>query len=444
MTGTYLLTLLEAALCLLWMILCGFSIFSMIGAFVQRLPVKTRAVIIAQFLFEYLIFQDITNRGPFNERDFPGGPYAVLAFFFALFFFLAAAAVLIFRQALIWEDSHISARSIGQFMDLLTVGTAFTDAGGKVLVINDCMQKLAVRITGHRLRDGSRFWEKLTAEAYPFVYFQSRPYPILGLEEGEAWSFERRSLEVRGEPVLELIAVDVSDELQLLEKLEGENRALSEMNARLRTYGKNAEELTRSQEILAAKVRIHDDLGRVLLTTRQMLAEPSGTEERAALLALWRRTLRLLEGKEQRPEGGEDELQDLIRAAEGIGAAIRISGTLPPEGSPQRKVVIAALHECLTNTIRHAGGSVVEAFLRNDGGFYRFSCTNDGNVPDGPLTEGGGLSNLRAMVERIGGTMHVYSEPRFFLAIELPEEYVPGMGFGETPEPEPQRSGPRV
>lgn len=428
MTGSYVYQFLEAALCLLWMILCGFSIFCLVGAFAQRLPVKLRAVIGAQLLFEYLIFQDITSRDLAGGTEQPAA-YAPMVFFFVLFLVLAGGTLLVYRLALRWEDTHISSRSIGQFMTLLTVGIAFTDLEGRLLMSNERMRRLVRRITGHELRDSRRFWEKLTAGAYPFVYIQTSPYPILRLDAGEAWSFVRRPSEVGGELVYEFIAVDVSDELKLLEELEDENRALSEMNERLRTYGKNAEELTRSQEILAAKVRIHDDLGRVLLMTRQMLSGPSGTEERGALLGLWKRTLLLLEGKGQRSEGSGDELEDLMRAAEEIGATIRINGTLPPEGSPQRAVVITALHECLTNTIRHAGGSVVSAVLRSGGGTWRLSCTNDGAAPEGPVTEGGGLSNLRAMVERNGGTMQIYSAPGFMLFIELPEAYVPGAGL---------------
>ena len=83
MTGSYVYQFLEAALCLLWMILCGFSIFCLVGAFAQRLPVNLRAVIGAQFLFEYLIFQDITSRDLAGGTEQPAA-YAPMVFFFVL------------------------------------------------------------------------------------------------------------------------------------------------------------------------------------------------------------------------------------------------------------------------------------------------------------------------------------------------------------------------
>ena len=47
---------------------------------------------------------------------------------------------------------------------------------------------------------------------------------------------------------------------------------------------------------------------------------------------------------------------------------------------------------------------------------------NDGDKPDGEVTEGGGLGSLRKKVEREGGTMMVQSDPEFTLTIALPKE----------------------
>ena len=47
---------------------------------------------------------------------------------------------------------------------------------------------------------------------------------------------------------------------------------------------------------------------------------------------------------------------------------------------------------------------------------------NDGDRPDGEITEGGGLGSLRKKVEREGGTMMVKNNPEFSLTIALPKE----------------------
>ena len=47
---------------------------------------------------------------------------------------------------------------------------------------------------------------------------------------------------------------------------------------------------------------------------------------------------------------------------------------------------------------------------------------NDGNQPQAPITEGGGLSSLRRKIEQEGGEMTVQATPVFRLIITLPKE----------------------
>ena len=43
--------------------------------------------------------------------------------------------------------------------------------------------------------------------------------------------------------------------------------------------------------------------------------------------------------------------------------------------------------------------------------------TNDGTVPAGPITEGGGLSTARRKIEAAGGQMRIETKPQFVLII---------------------------
>ena len=82
----------------------------------------------------------------------------------------------------------------------------------------------------------------------------------------------------------------------------------------------------------------------------------------------------------------------------------------------------AAAHECLTNLVRHAGGSRLEMTGRCTAHIWHIEYRNDGAAPAGPIAEGGGLSSLRRRIEVSGGTMTLCHAPRFLLALELPEE----------------------
>ena len=50
------------------------------------------------------------------------------------------------------------------------------------------------------------------------------------------------------------------------------------------------------------------------------------------------------------------------------------------------------------------------------------SLTNNGAVPKGEITEGGGLSMLRQRVEEANGKMEIQSIPCFRLMLDLPEK----------------------
>ena len=83
--------------------------------------------------------------------------------------------------------------------------------------------------------------------------------------------------------------------------------------------------------------------------------------------------------------------------------------------------MISAVHECLTNTVKHAGGDRLWLTLRSDGSILTAELTNNGAPPQGSIRETGGLLNLRRTVENAGGNMTTETAPRFLLRVELPQ-----------------------
>ena len=82
-------------------------------------------------------------------------------------------------------------------------------------------------------------------------------------------------------------------------------------------------------------------------------------------------------------------------------------------------MIEVAIHECLTNTVKHAGGRLLEVTVRQAENAVTVELTNDGAPPKGPVSETGGLKNLRALVENRGGRMTVESEPAFRLVLRF-------------------------
>ena len=115
-------------------------------------------------------------------------------------------------------------------------------------------------------------------------------------------------------------------------------------------------------------------------------------------------------------------LDGLIAAAKAIGVQVRLTGDALPEDAACMTLIGAAAHECLTNTVRHAGGAELCIRVSRQDGWICAVFTNDGRPPRGEIWEGGGLTALRRLVEDAGGRMLVKSAPVFALRLEIPEK----------------------
>ena len=111
----------------------------------------------------------------------------------------------------------------------------------------------------------------------------------------------------------------------------------------------------------------------------------------------------------------KSNIQVIFEAARLIDIKIEFLGDYPPENSLLEKILIHAMHECLTNTVSHANGHLLNVNVKNN----LIKITNDGTPPKGIIKEGGGLSSLRSLIEKENGKMIVKSEPQFELIIDL-------------------------
>ena len=297
--------------------------------------------------------------------------------------------------------------SIKESCDHLPCALCFAWENGQPCLKNLKMDELSHRIAGEALMNANEFWGAVAHE------------PIVTLPDGQTWSFERTPLYLSGQTVYQIIGTNITEEARLQRELEEENLRLKGMNRRLRQYGQDVQAATREKEILLAKTRIHDQIGHALLQTRQFLSGAQGDAE--SVCAAWRQNVRLLLGK-YADEQHVDTFDQLARAACAIGVTIERRGILPAEGTESAQLLEAAAHECLTNLVRHAGGTRLEITGEKTESGWRIRYLNDGDVPSGPIVEGSGLTALRARTEAAGGKMDIAYTPRFELTLTLPEE----------------------
>ena len=320
---------------------------------------------------------------------------------------LVALGIWISRKLFLASRRQISPVSIKESSDHLPCALCFAWENGQPCLKNYIMDELSHLLTGEALLNANAFWETIAYE------------PIVTLSNGQTWSFERTRMALSGQSVYQITGTNITEKARLKRELERDNLRLEAMNRRLRQYGQEVQELTREKEILRAKTRVHDEIGHVLLQTRQFLSGARGDAE--SICAEWRQNTHLLLGK-YADEKPVDTFEQLSRAARAIGVTIERNGVFPEDGTENAHLIESAAHECLTNLVRHANGTRLEIFGEATANGWEIRYLNDGDVPSQPIVEGSGLSSLRAQVEAAGGAMAVEHAPRFRLTLILPQE----------------------
>ena len=119
---------------------------------------------------------------------------------------------------------------------------------------------------------------------------------LCNAEEGRRWRFVRRELLLDGERLHELTASDVTAEYAKTEALQRDKEALSRLKAELNEYNLGIDDTVRKQEILRAKVNIHDEMNRLMLSTvaaekatRRRWIGSSGSGSKTLSFCVWKR-----------------------------------------------------------------------------------------------------------------------------------------------------------
>ena len=321
------------------------------------------------------------------------------------------------------RKNTISKMSIKEAFDDLPCGICFYEASGVTRLVNSKRNDFSIRITGEYLLNGKKFISILTDENIKrnSLSHQEEEEYIISLDD-HVYSFRRREHQLSDKSLYEIIATDITRKHQLSRELNKKNKELSSFNKRMRQYGETIEELTIEKETLSAKRNIHDKLGKLLILSRQSLDKDRTEEEKEVLLSTWKNTLIAFESMKENESN--DTYDELFKAAKDIGISIIFSGRRP-ESRKGKKIAAKAIIECMTNTIKHAKGNEVYVSFKERNRFIEIQITNNGEQPKEEIKEGGGLSSLRLLIEREGGSMQIISFPRFEMniTIEKGEEY---------------------
>lgn len=306
--------------------------------------------------------------------------------------------------------------AVKESIDNLPTGICCYRPGGSVKLKNRTMETLSFELFGESLMDGEGFWRALTSGEGRAEWIETGPTPAARFADGTVRRFQRFTIEIDGMMLFEIIAGDLTAEYDRSALLSAKRERVSAMVERQRALDREIGGMIREREILVLKTRIHDDLGRALLSGRQYLDHPD-TVSRGELQRLWAQSVHIL--RHEGPDEWHDSYENALETARILGLTLTIQGE-PPKERNAGALISEALVTCLMNALRHAGADTVTAQLGETPEGYRAEITNNGAPPSGEIAETGGLADLRRQVEHAGGAMHIQSAPRFLLTITMP------------------------
>lgn len=352
---------------------------------------------------------------------YPAGekaPPAVLTAFGSLPLAVMVLAELLLglaSAASLWEmkrylQTNPSFESVKETMDLLPAGIAFAKLDGTVVFSNLAINGLSRALTGRALTDLEAFRRSTAAENGAQV----------ALPDAAVWQFTCDTLAVGDEKYVQLTATDISEQAAITRQLKEKNAKLRDIHMRLDIYNRQADRIIIAQELLTARMAVHNEVGNVLLESRHYLKDPASFNEEKLLQALKNTNTYLLREYEQ-DDTARDPLADALGMAEAIGVDVAITGLIPAK-DPFRSVLAAAVSECASNTVKHAKGDRLSVDIRRADAEISYTLRSNGTAPLEPIVETGGLKSLRSLVEKEHGTMLTAISPCFTIRILLPDK----------------------
>lgn len=329
---------------------------------------------------------------------------------------------------LIWEivrlrrlkRQELSRDSVKQAIDLLPSGICYFTPSGSVKLCNMQMHILFRTLSQSDLQTLTELQDALAhCDAGSGVIRLSHERQTYLFPDGKAWRYRQNVVtDEDGAVYTETIFSDMTELYHKKLELKEQIKQLNAISRELKLLSDNVLILTREKEVLSAKTKLHDYMGAGLIAMRQILRH-NQTEEAANAIELLRQAVSAIKNDNTYPQG-RSELDGFMHDAEAIGIKVNLSGELP-EQEELRCVMILAMRECLTNSVRHAGATALHVAVEKNGDSFSMKITNDGKAPETEVVPKGGLHNLYRHIADCGGTMEIQWKPVFVLTVVLPE-----------------------
>ena len=317
--------------------------------------------------------------------------------------------------------------SIKEAMDTLPTGICYFSQSGMIKLCNRQMFRLYRAITEHDLQNLPELRCALAGcDRHTNVIRLSESRQLYLFPDGKVWKYKESVVTARdGHAYTEARFSDVTELHKRHLELEEQVKRLKQMNCKIRRLSENAAMAAKEREILAAKTRLHAQMGENLTMLRQTLTASSSTKIQDAAVQAMQRTVRFLIA-EHDADDIDTGFEEFLQLAANSGVAVQMEGVLPKR-QKLREVFVIAIRECLTNSVRHGEADRLWIAISEENDSVVCRITNNGIIPKTEIIPRGGLKNLQHHVENCGGRMTISTEPSVTLTVILPnrEEKMP-------------------
>ena len=309
--------------------------------------------------------------------------------------------------------------SIKEAFDELPTGVCFFNEDGLPVLCNLEMQLFSFAVCQRDVQFVTDLEECLRPDFVPCADV-IRDGNTFAFADGKVIQLEKRKLFYgNGEAYIQFVTTDITKLHQSRVELTKETEQLRKVQEELKHLSANVVTMTREEEIMNAKMRIHDEMGRCLMAAQKCLKEQGKVEMSADMIDSWHRAVSMLKYNNETSE--EEMLAQIRKTCQFVNLQLICRGALPKQENAAY-LLTCALRECVTNAVRYASATELYADFSETDQDATIVVTNNGKVPDTDITEGGGLSTLRRRVERSGGIMRVDARPCFRLTVTVPKE----------------------
>ncbi|MGI6249125.1 MAG: hypothetical protein ACOYJX_06960 [Acutalibacteraceae bacterium] len=316
---------------------------------------------------------------------------------------LSLAAMLLFVLNVRYAKTYITPIAIKQCADKMPCGICYWHDGGRVIFSNIYMNRLCIALTKQPLLNGN-------------ILRNAVSDGILAVDD-RVWRFVCRDIPFDGECLHEMIASDITEEYAKTEALEIDTAEIARLNRELQKYTHRIDDIVRRQEILQAKVNIHDEMNRLMLHT--VAADGEDAEVLDHIFSLWEKNTMLmcLEANEEKKNDASNRLE---RLAQALDIRLIWRASLPDVLTKrQQDLFFATAQEALINAAKHAGAEKMEIFFSDSETIFYCGFENDGIIPLEDVRFTGGLANLSRLAGDEGASLSVETGETFKLYLHF-------------------------